>query len=77
MFLRNRSRLSAAIQTHFEECSGSTSQGQVDTCVLVKFSFVSTVEKQFDSTGEWMISTGGKDSDFTSKCRQPFDLTVQ
>ena len=46
----------SVIQTHFEECSATTSERQFDF-VLEKFSFVSMVEKQFDSTGEWMISS--------------------
>ena len=57
-----------AIQTHFEERSASTSERQFNI-VLEKFSFVSMVkiEKQFDSTVEWMISTGDNDSEFALK----------
>jgi len=68
------SRLSAT-QTHFEECLASTSERQFNA-VLEKFSFVSTFEKQFDSTVEW-ISMGEIDTDFALKCRQSFDLTVE
>ena len=39
--------------------------------------FCLTVEKQFESTVERMFSTGENDSDFSSKCRQPFRLTVE
>ena len=67
------SRLSA-IQTHYEERSASTSKQQFYS-VLEKFSFVLMAKKQFDSTVEWMISAH-KNSNFASKCRQPFDFDL-
>ena len=44
--------------------------------VLKKFSFVSTIQKQFDSTVESIISTDENDSDFASKYTKPIDLTL-
>ena len=40
-----------------------------------KFSFVSTVQKQFDSTVESIISTGKNDSDLPKSTAKPIDLT--
>ena len=43
--------------------------------MLEKFSFLSTVQKQFDSTVESIISTDENDSDFAKKYTKPIDLT--
>jgi hypothetical protein len=45
--------------------------------VLEKFSFDSKVEKQLDSTVEWMLSTDEISSDFVSKPKQSFEFTVE
>ena len=45
--------------------------------VRKKFSFDSRVEKQLDSTVEWIFSTDEIDSEFVSKPKQSFEFVVE
>ena len=66
----------SVIQTHFDDVQRQRAHDNLILCSR-SFRFVSTVQKQFDSAVESIISTGENDSDFASKYKQPVDLKVE